>query len=104
MSDREIKCPVCKCIMTEPEEWPRPIPVSERLPNIDDLITRDCNGEAQSDDVMVYSDCGEWSIGWFNHAKQQFFRPRCKYDEHSTDAPVWIEGATHWLPLPPEPE
>lgn len=75
--------------------WPRPIPVSERLPEMD------AHGEV--DTVLVWCE-GEWlPAKW----------------EGPEDDPVWQiwvggltndykycpkGGVTHWLPMPPKPE
>ena len=72
-------------------QWPRPIPVTERLPNIEFCLETD----PQSDAVLAYWVGGGWNVsiyspddGWWCNNK----------DELPTDSP------THWLPLPPTPE
>lgn len=66
--------------------WPRPIPVTERLPEDDNavLIT-----------YFEYSVCGRfkervWGVG--HHESGMWFGP-------GDEMPL----VTHWLPLPPDP-
>jgi len=83
----ELNAPAC--------EWPRPIPVSERLPELID---------GTSGDKLLFEMIPEeedyfsgWRIGWL---------------EKRTDGYHWrVYGkdndgflVTHWLPMPPEPQ
>lgn len=62
------------------EKWPRPIPVSERLP--------------ETDEVLVWTDGSGW----------EFFR---EFGRSFNAEGQWIDRneqpITHWLPLPPAP-
>lgn len=73
--------------------WPRPIPVSERLPEI--------NKETdESEDVLAYF--GE-KRGWGISRMTDFNRGCDVPPEWSADYP-WSGDPTHWLPTPPKPE
>jgi hypothetical protein len=60
--------------------WPRPIPVSERLPE-------------RLKDVLIIWNGGGWVIGYW---EDRFWY--MAFDE--SEAPYDV---THWLPLPPKP-
>jgi hypothetical protein len=66
------------------DHWPRPIPVSERLPN-------------EGAGALWWSR-GGWEIGIL----QRYDGELCYFDGHGST--LLCNGVTHWLPLPPAPE
>lgn len=67
--------------------WPRPIPVSERLPEVGKPVLW-CSG-------------GEWECGHLTDSDldgKKWWSPDTHYDIVPLDT-----TATHWLPLPPSP-
>lgn len=71
--------------------WPRPIPVSERLPEINE---DDVDGVYASDFVLAFYS-GQWYAG-------MYYLSECKW--HLEEVGVCRNGVTHWLPMPPDPE
>lgn len=90
------------------ETWPRPIPVSERLPEPgEDVLTY---GQLLPDESNRepgdFETIGLWNI--------QGYR-LCTYDQHGNfvsqddrfyNSPLYDGDftVTHWLPMPPKPE
>lgn len=76
--------------VAETAEWPRPIPVSERLPtaNVHDIDEVLC-----SDLVLAFA--GTWYPAWFYCDRNQ-----CMIETDGAGDVI----VTHWLPLPPNPE
>jgi hypothetical protein len=73
------------------ELWPRPIPVSERLPEVDES-TQSLN---ISHRVLVFgADIEQWIIGRYSRNTERWL------DEIQL---VTIAEPTHWLPLPSAP-
>jgi hypothetical protein len=70
--------------------WPRPIPVSERLPERDE-------------EVMAFFQGGWWCVNILEYAKDN----KHWFETTPNDGEPWMtleDDATHWLPLPPPPE
>jgi hypothetical protein len=68
--------------------WPRPIPVSERLPEDHTQVLAHCDsGGADWWGICAIDADGKWrEITW------------------CSDGTIPIRNVTHWLPLPPKPE
>jgi hypothetical protein len=72
-------------------QYPRPIPVSERLPSGDDIV------------LAFDGDCEEeWGEARYTRKGWVTSYPWSNYDVSTIGVP--LEGITHWLPLPPSPE
>lgn len=72
--------------------WPRPIPVSERLPD----------GDFKT--VLAFDvENDDWTEARFYDGKWYAPYPWQNFGNHCQDADR-LEGVTHWIPLPPKPE
>ncbi len=74
-------------VVPSPETWPRPVPVSERLP--------------EEYPVLAYGECCGCHATWHLACKRQYrdcIEPFVTFDDRQDTV-----AATHWLPLPPSP-
>lgn len=86
-----------------PDCWPRPIPVSERLPEDGDEIMA-----FRTWQIPPYGEAGQWIAGEFHKEPARFVLDWV--DSDGGDEFCWIvdspskRNITHWLPMPPKPE
>lgn len=78
------------CPTAEPEEAQRWILVSERLPEEGERVLV-WNGADHPTHVATFTIGGRPGDRWF-------------YDDGYGDPDCWIDGVTHWMPLPAAPE
>ncbi len=75
--------------------WPRPVPVSERLPELDVRVL-----------AAAPDQWDGWQIvqrnGYMAKANEDEGNPH--YSHWVDDVDIVVKRITHWLPLPPKPE
>ncbi len=86
------------------ETWPRPIPVTERLPDSAALCLAYCRETDNYNEV--------WSTAYFDSEDKEWHLYFCRdedWNEFSSDGlgvnfSADSDFITHWLPMPPAPE
>ena len=81
--------------------WPRPIPVSERMPEVDDT-------GFSVDDTLIFlpdDEDGCWRSGHYSNRARNVGLPGNWFTDNReyniVECPLF---PTHWLPMPPKPE